>query len=350
MDNVGPCPTSVKRHDVAPVRGDCAPPVGAFTVSAGARSALPCLKSNISDKNLTGRALGDERTRQGRVRKKLNGYETAVGSLNTSERKAAFALVANVEHLAKRHGLEKLGFLTLTFPPSVKDPKEASRRFNNANRRIFGELFPERVVVIEPHKDGRPHFHCLVACPEDIRTGFSWETFKEACEVGRKQGWHSPEAKRLTRAYAQAASPFLRHLWGVLRDSLPRYGFGRYELLPVRSNSEAVSQYVGKYLEKGMPHRLDYWENVRLIRYSRANDWRAVKSQFAWVAGGENFRRVVAEIAEHLDCESEEELRAVAGRYWAFKILAMMNAETQISTRDAARILIQSSCRTLLRK
>lgn len=318
--------------------------------ASGRVSALPCQKSNISDKTPSPIAEfearfgpanpADNRTKQGRVRLSMMGHEVALGGLNSSEKKQSFALVENVKCLVARHGIERVGFLTLTFPPDVREPQEASRRFNNANRRLLGELFPERVVVIEPHKDARPHFHCLVATSGDIRTGFDWETFREACDIGRERGWNSPQCRARTRAYAGAASPALRDLWGILRGRLPGYGFGRSELLPVRSSMEAVAQYVGKYLEKGMPHRLDHWEGVRLVRYSQANDWRAVKAGFAWLSSGQQWRAFVGEVAEILHAETLEDLRDRLGKRWAYKLLALRQTHPEVTASEAARVLL----------
>ena len=63
---------------------------------------LPCLNSNIS---------------------------TEIASTQT--RKAASALGWNVMSFSKKHGLENLGFLTLTFKDHVVCVKEAQRRLNS---------------------------------------------------------------------------------------------------------------------------------------------------------------------------------------------------------------------------
>ena len=43
----------------------------------------------------------------------------------------------------------------------------------------------------------------------------------------------------------------VRDMWEVLRDSAKSYGFGRTELLPIRSTGGQAARYVGKYLAPG---------------------------------------------------------------------------------------------------
>ena len=58
--------------------------------------------------------------------------------LTPYHQKSAFTLGENVRRFCDLYGLQNCGFLTLTFPDNVVDHKEASRRFNNMNRRYLG--------------------------------------------------------------------------------------------------------------------------------------------------------------------------------------------------------------------
>ena len=62
--------------------------------------------------------------------------------------------------LVEQFGIEKLGFLTLTFADRVVEISEASRRFDNLNRRVLKVRYKRTVAVPERQKSGRLQFHC----------------------------------------------------------------------------------------------------------------------------------------------------------------------------------------------
>ena len=104
--------------------------------SAGAGDSLPVLylNSNISDN-----------TTENEVQDNLN-------SLSPYHQKSAFILSENVHRFCALYGLERCGFLTLTFPDNVQDHKEASRRFNNMNRRFLSRFYGEWIWARERQK------------------------------------------------------------------------------------------------------------------------------------------------------------------------------------------------------
>jgi hypothetical protein len=75
----------------------------------------------------------------------------------------------------------------------------------------------------------------------------------------------------------------LRREWAFWRQSAPAHGFGRTELLPIRSTSEAVGRYVGKYIAKHLDSREERDRGVRLVSYSGG---RVATSGFAWASVG----------------------------------------------------------------
>ena len=70
--------------------------------------------------------------------------------LTPYHQKSAFTLGENVRRFCDLYGLQNCGFLTLTFPDNVTDHKEASRRFDNMNRRYLRTFYGE---WIGPGKD-----------------------------------------------------------------------------------------------------------------------------------------------------------------------------------------------------
>ena len=85
---------------------------------------------------------------------------------------------------------------------------------------------------------GAWHLHVLVLLPYDIRTGVDF------------------------------APPYLRAVWRELRIKCKAYGFGRHELLPIKSNADAMAQYIGKYISKHLGSRKDEDKGKRLIASS----------------------------------------------------------------------------------
>lgn len=288
---------------------------------AGPLGPLPCLNSNNSIENapcertqaVENWRLSDEfrrekkqgkRDRDGRSKgKDENGEEVWFGGLTASEKKNSYKLGLNIAHLANKHGIERLGFLTLTFVGNVEDPKEGQRRFNSLATNLLRKHFTEYLCVVERQKRGAIHYHLIVVCEKDIRTGVDFDG--------------------LARRDYRSASKYLRLLWKVLRESMPLYGFGRPELLPIKSTASGISNYVGKYLTKASAYRGEHMKGARLIRYSQR--WAVAKGQIAWVStGARQWRQRVAQFAAATGCHDLEALRRKHGRYWAMSLAATL--------------------------
>lgn len=177
--------------------------------------------------------------------------------------------------------LNATGFLTLTVGDQVGgkfqqvfDAAEASKRFNNINRRLLKKLFIRAIVVSERHKNGAIHFHLvgvLRGCP-DIRSGFDFKAFDAAKKARAKNRINTGAEIR----YKMAASPALSAFWKMLREELPKHGFGRAELTPIIKTGEAVACYVSKYIEKNICNRLAADKRKKLVRY--IGDWKTTKA------------------------------------------------------------------------
>lgn len=215
--------------------------------------------------------------------------------LSGSQRKTAFALRTNAETLVRECGLNSTGFLTLTvgdyfcrehgkqIPESqnfcpccaksktwrrmkfhgVNDAAEASRRINNL-MKFLKIIFAKGVIVTERHQTGAIHFHLIagLASGADIRTDLNFE------EIRRRN--------------YRSASPALRAVWRELRAVLPRYGFGRHELLPIRKTGEAVAAYISKYVEKNVCNRTAADKHKKLVRYFGWKKQHLKPNEFEW--------------------------------------------------------------------
>jgi hypothetical protein len=256
--------------------------------------SLPCLNSNISTEIHPDRGTGGEA-----------GSCPRLAPLSTQHRKSAFVLKESVQQMADRYGLENLGFLTLTFAQHITCPREAQRRLNSLITHVIKVRYLDYVGVMERQKSGRIHYHLLVALGQDIRTGFDFSAIA-------KQDYTS-------------ASPALRSEWAFWRSTARKYRFGRTELLPVKSSTEAMAKYLGKYISKHMEARCPDDKGVRLVRYSKGARAGTTRFQFQ-SQGSAEWRRKLAIFAQIIQERHPEQkvgsiadLTRVLGKRWAHR-------------------------------
>jgi hypothetical protein len=202
----------------------------------------------------------------------INCNETKDEKLNrlsAGHRKTAFALRENCRLLIERHGLNRMGFLTLTFARHIVDYKQAQKALHSLLTGVLRHRYAEYIIVMERMASGRVHYHLLTTMKEDIRTGFDFDAIKRG-------DYHS-------------ANEHLRGEWAFWRRTAPKYGFGRTELKPVRKCGESISWYVGKYIEKHIGNRKAEDKGARLVRYSKGTN--RVSTRFTWCSPGADLGR-----------------------------------------------------------
>jgi hypothetical protein len=185
--------------------------------------------------------------------------------LTASAQRTAFALQVNVTAMCEQCGLDQVGFLTLTFAEHLLDPREAQRRLNSLTTHVLRPRYGQAIRVFERQKSGGIHYHLLIALGADIRTGVDFAEFE--------------------RDDYRSAPPLLRAEWSFWRRTAQAYGFGRSELLPVKSTSEAIACYMGKYIGKHLDQRDPRDRGVRLVSYCGP---RTASTRFGW-AGGKSY-------------------------------------------------------------
>lgn len=222
--------------------GRCGPP-------GPPASALPCLKDNncIERGNRKGEPLSVYR------------------------KKSRHRLLMAVEWMVKKHGIERVGLLTLSFGvlgsgkgseetkvlrEQAKDLAFVQKRWHSFASNIVTKRYKDWICVLETHKDGVWHFHVVVATEADIRTGTNIEVLSNY-----RLPFYMRRGKHL-RNEALAAE------WTALRAACCKYKFGRVELLPVKKTGEAVAYYLTGYLFK-TTRQLPPGSRNRLVRYSR---------------------------------------------------------------------------------
>ena len=177
------------------------------------------------------------------------------------------------------------------------------------NRRFLSRFYGEWIWARERQKRGAWHYHIIIQCKGDIRTGFDFQEF---------DNWISDRGKGKRRRL-RTGGRLLRSLWELNNRVLPGYGFGRSELLPIRSTAEAVATYVGKYISKQIGQRAEEDKGVRLV--GKSGGFTASVPKFAWnTEGAKDWRRKLALFAQlSCGCETYEEFCSAAGPKWAYK-------------------------------
>ena len=261
--------------DVVRMRAEHAP---------GGVAALPCLNSNKCNEAAAVDTLPE-------------GVKRNLNSLSTNHKKTAFKLAKSVARLCSKYGVERIGFLTLTFADHVTCARVAGKRFHSLRTGVLGHRYAESICVLERMKSGRIHFHLLVVLQVDIRTGFNFDL--------------------AARGNYSTANRELRAEWAFWRHTSKLYGFGRTELMPVKSNDEGLSKYVGKYIAKHVGAREVRDRGVRLVRYSRGASIGS--NSFMFVSPRSKlWRWQVAQFAKKHGCVDLTAVRARFGPRWAY--------------------------------
>lgn len=191
--------------------------------------------------------------------------------LTPNQKKTRQKLIIAIEEMVRRHGLEHVGVLTLSFgvPGSGKgsfatwELRQRAKhwdfvqaRWESFRTNVVAQRYADWICVFELHRDRVWHIHVVVATKDDIRTGTDVETLSNyALPYWLRRGKH-------LRNEALAAE------WADLRRLCCGYRFGRVELLPVRKTGAAVGHYLGDYLVKTY-QATNSGKRCRLIRFSQ---------------------------------------------------------------------------------
>ena len=278
-------PPARGRETLTPPANRSGIPAGQYSVDTDTGELLPCRSLETTQPNGAGKG-------------------TPAGLVGP-RKKVALALSWNVANLCKKWGIERVGFLTLTFKDHVTDPKEAQRRFNSLATHVLRKRYPAHIAVMERQKSGRIHYHLLVVMSDDIRTGLDFDALAK-------------------RDYKTARKPLVLE-WAFWRKTAPLYRFGRTELLPIKSDADALGQYVGKYIAKGQAFRTEDDKGVRLVRYSGGA--RMATCKFAelnkypneWRAKVCTFVRQMAQAYPHRRIRCMDDLAFHYGKRWAYQ-------------------------------
>lgn len=228
--------------------------------------------------------------------------------------------------------LAHVGFLTITTPDNCTDPKDLGKRWDSFNTNFLKKSpdYIHHLGVKERQSRGALHLHLLTQHPQDIRTGFDWDSYLEAARLKKE---HKPWRHIAAKCY-RSATPYLAERWAELRLELPKYGFGRSELLPIRTTVEAVARYVGGYLGKHIGNREERDKGMRFTFSDQGWAKNSTKFQFH-TEGSAEWRRKLALFADVVGAPDMFWLKYRLGPNWAFKYNDMIqNIDEWVQTSD----------------
>jgi len=259
--------------------------------------------------------------------------------LTGAQKKVAHALSENVRLMAQRYGVSRLGFLTLTFHDDVQEIKEASRRFNSLATNVFNAKYEklsdgtkhctrparyeEWLAVVERTKTGRVHFHVVVVCPVDIKTGFDFRSQyqqRTACQWLRDE-WE----------FWRSITHCVKIIDGervLTTQGKRRFAFGRTELLPIKKGEKEISRYVGKYISKHLGQREARDKGARLVRYAKAAcRWSC---RFTWETVGSQLWRTklgtLAKVFGYTANNYHSKFKELLGARWCYHLSQVVGA------------------------
>lgn len=292
-----PCSNSDQNGGLAPAR------------SAGA-GPLPCLLHTSAP---------NESKSPSHTEDKLLGKRSAIA-------RKADTLRQNLQDLIDRNGVERIGFVTLTFKENVCAREVAEKRFHSFATHVLPQLINESITVPERQQRGAIHYHLAAAFKFDIRTGFDVAACLEANQIkkhgywgaGKWQPGYYERFKALERQYLASANTNLKRVWRVIARANERIAvlnrkpdrqavapsFGRCQTLPILSNADAIAFYVGTYITSATEHRAPEDRGMRTVRYSMVR--RRVHQSFHFCGGGNGKWRTGCKILAKLLLLSDE--------------------------------------------
>ena len=224
---------------------------------------------------------------------------------------------ATIGSFATRWGLERLGFMTHTFAGEAPTIKEARRRWRSLRINALDGRYHSWLCVLQRARFGRLHFHLVVVCRKDVRTGFDFEAVKR-------------------RDY-RSASEYLRGEWEFWREACPKYSFGRSELLPVRTDAERAARYVARYISRHLRTRFPEDKRARLVSFADNAREGLARHRLHVETGGPAERRLGGLIHD-LGLSGVGELRTQLGRSWRRKLGRLLDPD-EVPERDFWRIV-----------
>ena len=126
-------------------------------------------------------------------------------------------------------GLSRCFEFTVTTPDNCTNIEDFQKRWHSLHTNVLRRLFKSGCGSRERQSRGAWHAHCIVEMPFEVGW-FPWQEVRNGC-------------------YKNVPHELLV-LWRYLRRVLPKYGFGRFRLVPIWSNGKAAARYFASYVQR----------------------------------------------------------------------------------------------------
>jgi len=205
----------------------------------------------------------------------VGGTTAADCRLTPAQKKSAEVLRLEFKSLVASVGVNRLVFITMTFPNPLPGRPNRELIYDKFKQTILIRNFIYGFSVFDRSQAGRPHYHIIGVGAQKInyRAGFdfsAWEDSQAAEKRWNRSGQtdHAAESKwrAATATYTASANADLKAVWSFLTEEAARHGFGRINALPI-INSEACGKYLAKCITNGFREQHPNDRGVRRVRF-----------------------------------------------------------------------------------
>lgn len=153
-----------------------------------------------------------------------------------------------------------LADIMLTFNDPMFNCLEASGLWRSLQTNLLSKIFSRGLRIMSRSKNGRIHIHCCVDTEADCSTGFSWDLFNQAehlygVYVNNRTNENLRIWKQAYKNMLLSMNPHLRLLHKTLKAKVKGYGFGKFSILPIRTNITALKHYYYSNIPKRRAQR-----------------------------------------------------------------------------------------------
>ena len=217
--------------------------------------------------------------------------------IRNGRHRSVFIAQENIRLYVWKHGVENVGFLTVTTPSECLEPSAFQDKWHSYLTNVVCKAFPTGMWVRERQpRSGNWHAHAVVYAGWDIRTTFPFD--------------------QVAKQFYANVDPRLRELWKRLRESAAVHGFGRTELLPLKHSGEACAYYLTSYLAAAFNSEKPAGEEKRRL-FSVWGGIRFVYPRFTFLSS-----RIIQKrkqwLAEMLELPDETCIAKMLGQRWWF--------------------------------
>jgi len=240
-----------------------------------------------------------------------NHHKSALAMELACEKLIGMCCDGTLDHDAFMH----TAVMTLTFTQaeySWKAAKQELQKLLKTLQRRYGDDF-RYVWVQERHQSGGIHFHVLLTLPFDCRTGSDIHTLLR---------WKEIEENAFACDRIKDCLPFLndslRDELIELRKILPRYGIGRFDILPILTDSESVIAYLKKGIRRHLSVRHVEDKGARLWGCSKNVHVCATQEFSLYTPFTTKLRKRIAAWGKSHHLNDIDEARHKVGPHWFF--------------------------------